>query len=274
MRINIAPIASAIFVMFVAFSISATEVKKPLRRTKLSPEERKVVRANIEKMMMKKNGGYIIKPGSVKGKIIFANCQSLIPAEKLALPAYAIHRYLKVNTANTNYIPVNCQTASRAVKDLDASAAIFVVQSDDYPPMLVAPECKWAIVNVNTLNNDNPSKDILYTRLNKEIMRSVAYLCGGVNSAYKGSILSCGNIKQLDSITSESLPPDVYSRMQEYLPNIEMSPAIVSTYLKACEEGWAPAPTNEYQKAIWEQVKADKERGPTNPIKIPMPKKK
>jgi hypothetical protein len=28
------------------------------------------------------------------------------------------------------------------------------------------------------------------------------------------------------------------------------------------------------QKAIWEQVKADKERGPTNPIKIPMPKKK
>ena len=53
-----------------------------------------------------------------------------------------------------------------------------------------------------------------------------------------------------------------------------MSPAIVSTYLKACEEGWAPTPTNEYQKAIWEQVKADKERGPTNPIKIPMPKKK
>ena len=32
---------------------------------------------------------------------------------------------------------------------------------------------------------------------------------------------------------------------------------------------YIPAPTNEYQKAIWEQVKADKERGPTNPIKDP-----
>jgi hypothetical protein len=225
-------------------------------------------------MMMKKNGGYVIKPGSVKGKIVFANCQSLIPAEKIALPAYAIHKYLKVNTANTNYVPVNCQTASRALEELKASAAVFVVQNDDYPPMLVAPECKWVMVNVSALNTDKPSSDVLYTRLNKEIMRSVAYLCGGVNSVYKGSILSCGDIMQLDSITSESLPPDVYSRMQEYLPNIDMSPAIVSTYLKACQEGWAPAPTNEYQKAVWSQVKADKERGPSNPIKIPPPKKK
>jgi hypothetical protein len=28
------------------------------------------------------------------------------------------------------------------------------------------------------------------------------------------------------------------------------------------------------QKVVWAQVKADKERGPTNPIKIPMPKRK
>ena len=35
---------------------------------------------------------------------------------------------------------------------------------------------------------------------------------------------------------------------------------------------YIPTPTNEYQKAICEQAKADKERGPTNPIKIPMPK--
>ena len=32
---------------------------------------------------------------------------------------------------------------------------------------------------------------------------------------------------------------------------------------------YIPAPTNEYQKAICEQVKADKERGPTNPINFP-----
>jgi hypothetical protein len=46
------------------------------------------------------------------------------------------------------------------------------------------------------------------------------------------------------------------------------------TYEVACREGFAPAPTNDIQKAIWERIKADKERGPTNPLKIPMPKKK
>lgn len=27
------------------------------------------------------------------------------------------------------------------------------------------------------------------------------------------------------------------------------------TYKLACEEGWAPAPTNQWQKAIWDAAK-------------------
>lgn len=38
-----------------------------------------------------------------------------------------------------------------------------------------------------------------------------------------------------------------------------------TTYRKACEEGWAPAPTNEFQKAIWEKVKAAKTEAAANP---------
>ena len=45
----------------------------------------------------------------------------------------------------------------------------------------------------------------------------------------------------------------------------------LASYRQACREGWAPAPTNDVQRAIFEQVKADKERGPTNPITIPPP---
>ena len=45
-------------------------------------------------------------------------------------------------------------------------------------------------------------------------------------------------------------------------------------YRVAVQEGWAQPPTNDYQKAVWEQVKADKERGPTNPITIPPPNAK
>jgi len=33
-------------------------------------------------------------------------------------------------------------------------------------------------------------------------------------------------------------------------------------------EGWAPAPTNAYQRAVWDEVKSEKERGPSNALKI------
>jgi len=39
-------------------------------------------------------------------------------------------------------------------------------------------------------------------------------------------------------------------------------------YLKACQEGWAPVPTNDYQKAVWERVRSEKERGPANGLRI------
>ena len=43
-----------------------------------------------------------------------------------------------------------------------------------------------------------------------------------------------------------------------------------ATYWQACKEGWAPAPTNDVQKAIWDKVHSL----PTAPLKIaPEPKK-
>ena len=46
------------------------------------------------------------------------------------------------------------------------------------------------------------------------------------------------------------------------------------SYRELCTQGKAPAPTNDVQRAIWEKVKADKERGPSNPIKIEPPGRK
>ncbi len=43
-----------------------------------------------------------------------------------------------------------------------------------------------------------------------------------------------------------------------------------TVYLVACQEGWAPPPTNEYQKAIWDKVHAT----PSKPIKITYDKDK
>ena len=42
------------------------------------------------------------------------------------------------------------------------------------------------------------------------------------------------------------------------------------SYRKACQEGWAPAPTNDIQKAIWDKVHAV----PATPMKIEFDPKK
>lgn len=53
-----------------------------------------------------------------------------------------------------------------------------------------------------------------------------------------------------------------------------ITPAEIQTYRNACRQGWAPAPTNDYQKAIYERMQADKERGPSKPLTITPPAKK
>jgi hypothetical protein len=60
------------------------------------------------------------------------------------------------------------------------------------------------------------------------------------------------------------------SYWQRHLKAIGITKKVVKTYLDACEEGWAPAPTNDVQKAIWDKVHA----APKNPMKIEFNPKK
>ena len=55
-----------------------------------------------------------------------------------------------------------------------------------------------------------------------------------------------------------------YVRFAPYAKGYGITPAIESTYRKACKEGWAPQPTNEYQQAIWDSF----HELPTKPVKI------
>ena len=58
--------------------------------------------------------------------------------------------------------------------------------------------------------------------------------------------------------------------LERLLPTYGLMPWKQTTYKKACQEGWAPAPTNEYQKAIWDKIHSV----PANPMKIEFDPKK
>ena len=152
----------------------------------------------------------------------------------------------------------------------DAKAVVFVVDNATDPAILVAPEDKWAKVNIGKFKDKN-----VKSRTQMELLRAFCYLCGGIGSEYNNPLTGfIGNPTQLDDSPIAELPIDVINRCSPYLKQLGVIPYIESTYRKACREGWAPAPTNDVQKAIWEDINATKERGPANALPIPSPKKK
>ena len=72
-----------------------------------------------------------------------------------------------------------------------------------------------------------------------------------------------GKPSDLDKLVEE-VPVDISMRTIEYLSKMGVTPIQYTTYYRAVQQGWAAAPTNDIQKAIWDKVHAM----PTAPLKI------
>jgi len=57
---------------------------------------------------------------------------------------------------------------------------------------------------------------------------------------------------------AKCVSPEPYMKIRKTAQKMEIANSILVPYRKACEEGWAPMPTNAIQKAIWDEVKAKK----------------
>ena len=101
------------------------------------------------------------------------------------------------------------------------------------------------------------------SRYRKELIRAVCYAAGTPVTQFKGNIFTIAKARDLDHCP-EMIPIDTMQRTAFRLKDLGVMPSYKTTYRKACVDGWAPAPTNEYQKAIWDKVHAM----PTAPIKI------
>ena len=127
-------------------------------------------------------------------------------------------------------------------------------------------------VNVAALAKDNPSAEVLEARVKKELWRAFVLLFGGGNANLAGDLMRpINSLTDLDAYPVLAPGPEPFNAVMTGARTRGITFIRRTTYKSACEEGWAPAPTNEFQKAIFDQVKADKERGPTNPITIPPP---
>jgi hypothetical protein len=158
-------------------------------------------------------------------------------------------------------------------RNAKANVAFFLIEDKNMPISLVSMEGRWTMVNIAPLSEGTTDPEILKKRTLRELQRTTkALMTSVVVDGDTAQIITKGS--DLDGIKGGIMTPQVIVEMLTGLPAWGITPDRTSTYKRACKQGWAPTPTNEYQKAIWERVKADKERGPTNPLKIPMPKKR
>ena len=202
-------------------------------------------------------GGDMLDTREMKGCFVIINAQQ---SASTNLIQSAVNLFL-------NEVPINhrIDTGSFDIHkpDLRGQATLFIIDDARYPMSLLAPEARWAVVNVAQLKCEKTP--YFEARVHKETFRALALLAGAAGSKYDHCITGCvTKPEDLDNLAEIKMPVEMKDRFAKHLPGYGIVPGRKTTYLHACREGWAPAPTNEFQKAIWEKVHAI----PDKPIKI------
>ena len=209
-------------------------------------------------------GGFVTYPGSQKGLVAFVDTQKSVDVAKSFEEVFMHFRH---------QVPVKIEL-SKAEPDsplklkAGAKADFVVVFVDDaaQPSLTVVPDDGYAVVNFAKYKTGLklPDDEAMYNkRCAKAALKAFAMLCGGCGSRYPGHVMAAHGVQELD-FAQEKLPIDIQDSIKKYLGAVGVTPLRRTIYRRACQEGWAPAPTNDVQKAIWDKVHAI----PKNPMKI------
>lgn len=237
-------LATLIGVTFASFAAEG--------RAKLTPEQ-------IAVRKYQHFGGFLYQPMETK-VVSIVNDQTVVDVSVLARIASEMKDLLNV--------PV----------EVDAKANVGVVLKvcacEKLGPLVVLPDSATACVSVAKLSEDRPSKALLEERLQKELWRGLIYALGGGNSFSPQCVMKqISGLKELDALSGKVACPEVFVSALEGAGKLGIKPARRVSYRQACKEGWAPAPTNDVQRAVLERVKTEKgfeeqTRDPTKPIRI------
>ena len=218
------------------------------------------------------SGGIAEKP--YEGKVFrVLNLQSDYAGEKL----HALTRDIRL----TALLPIECvdsepsegkcpfEVAESLVSSDGVGAGAIVVCDSRLPIELVSPDRRWGILNIAPLKADAPDDDKFEKRFVKVYWGIIARTLGAGMSSFPGCVLvPFTDLKGLDAINAVRPCPEPFNKMIDTGESYGIKTISIATYRTACQQGWAPAPTNDVQRAIWEQVKAEQSEKPTNPIRI------
>ena len=217
----------------------------------------KMKKSEVRERIYRHFGGNLKVPGKQKGKVVIVDSASNLPQQSLD----AVIKQFD----DTIHIAIEVQKGEFSFESpkIQGEATVFIVDEAELPMSLIAPESRWALVNVAKLKSEKPQ--FYDARIRKETVRTLVALLGGCNSTYPDALTGCVlRAEDLDRFADTRLQVEIEQRLPSYIEKLGITPYVMTAYRKACEEGWAPAPTNDVQKAIWDKVHAM----PTEPLKI------
>ena len=237
------------------------------------------------------DGGLVQAPTT--GKVVrVVNEQGVVPAASVKEVADMVPIVLRVPVE----VVAPPQDVSCRAADPMAPVVLRIVSKPDAPRILVAPEDRWAQLNVTALGSDGASPDVVKVRLAKEFWRCLAYMLGAANSQMQPCLMrGVSSLADIDAIEVRVPSPEPFRKMLTTVRELGFTPAKMVLYRTAVKEGWAPAPTNETQRKIKSDPNVEialpealkkaldtvlaheremRERGPTNPILILPPNQK
>ena len=203
-----------------------------------------------QRKMLEHTGGIIqIAP---TGKIVVMNCQQKIPTADVQERVEKLVKLLKFN-----FVYAEGTWKFGDEKPADANLVIYLVDDASLPMSLNAPEAHWSVMNVNEIDAG--------PRFRKQFMRvAVNALSAGVSQNKASPMQPISKVSDLDKIVADGIAFDAVAGIMTNLKALGVTVGKKTTYRKACQEGWAPAPTNEFQKVIWDKV----HELPSKPITI------
>lgn len=254
----------------LATSFAAGTAKPAKKQMKdMSPEEREAfMKARIERL------GGMCESQSEGLRFLFADCTKGMEIsynrtfEQIKFACQLVPLFEKMELGGKSPLAFG-RSLLESRKDVAAAVVLCEGAADD-PIETVYPTERLTVVNVTPLRTDDR---LAYNhRMNAMLWRGFAFTAGGTAPfGFKCLMANVRTVKDIDALTAVSVcPPVVQNIVAHREQDFRFSLIRSGTYHEACLEGWAPAPTNDVQRKVWDRVHAL----PDKPLKIEYDPKK
>lgn len=200
------------------------------------------------------------------GKFLFVNSQKTVDQSVFKRPVGILASQFNFDIQLVSGVAPEVRGVKEALAKLGAKGVIWIVDDSAYPLSLGACEDGWAFINTFSLVADNPDEKLLAKRVEKMVNRTFANIHGiGDSQMMPQCVMKTAvGLEGIDKLICSEYSPEPLMKINAYMVQAGYKHGRHGTYYDACEEGWAPAPTNAVQKAIWDKV----HELPTKPLTI------